>query len=110
MKTTVYQSKAHFSQTGQRLASSLHEVSEEISAGLAQRLARYAQTRLEDAGFVALGERIEVYTLDADEPPANRAYTVRFQHEKGGYLEVSGILTRRGWPSLDHGFAIGEEG
>jgi len=108
MKTTVYQSKAHFSQTGQRLASSLHEVSEGISVGLAKRLVRHAQSRLIEAGFV-LGEHIEVYSLDADAAPADRAYTVRFSHVQGGYLEVLGILTHRGWPTVDHGFSIGEE-
>lgn len=108
MKTSLYQTKAHFSQVGQRLPDSLHEVSEGISAGLAKRLARHAQSRLTEAGFV-LGERIEVYSLDADAAPADRAYTVRFAHAQGGYLEVIGILTHRGWPSVDHGFAIGEE-
>lgn len=90
----------------------LFETDEHISAGLAKRLHRFAVSRLDDFGFAqaAQGWDVEIYTLDGDDKPADRAYTVRFTNEKGGYLEVSGILTRSGWPSLDHGLHVGSDG
>lgn len=110
MKTTVYQKNSHFDQVGQRLPCSLHETKEQITAGLAARLRRHANQRLTDTGFTqAAAWELEVYTMDADEKPADRAYSVRFLNEKGGYVEVVGILTNNGRPVLDHGFAIGTE-
>lgn len=110
MKTTVYQQKPHFNQVGQRLPSSLHETPEQITAGLAARLRRHAAQRLTDAGFTqAVAWEAEVYTMDADEKPSERSYTVRFQNDKGGYVELCGILTANGWPNVDHGLAIGHE-
>jgi hypothetical protein len=95
---------------GQKLTTTLHAV-DEVSQGLAHRLAVFATRRMAEAGFTALTavSKLEVYTTDGDEPPAHRHYCVRWQNEKGGYIEVVGILTRSGWPSLDHGFAIGQE-
>ncbi len=111
MKTTVFQAKARHNQVGQRLPDALHATPEQITAGLASRLRRYAEQRLTDAGFThAAGWEFAAYTMDADDKTANRAYTVRFQNEKSGYVEVIGILTNKGWPTLDHGFAIGHEG
>lgn len=111
MKTSVLQTgPAHFSQVGQRVSRLLHQTPERISPGLAERLCRHAERRLSEAGFTqAVGWQVEVYTLNADDKPADRAYTVRFQNDKGGYVELIGILTARGWPNVDHGFAIGHE-
>jgi hypothetical protein len=33
-------------------------------------------------------------------------YCVTFTNEKGGSIGVQGILTRNGWPFVDHGFFI----
>jgi len=111
MKTVVYEKgPARFDMAGQRLPTVVRETFEAISKGLAERLRRHAESRLAGAGFTqAAGWKVEVYTLDGEDKPADRGYTVRFQNEKGGYIEVIGILTVKGWPSLDHGFAIGEE-
>ena len=46
------------------------------------------------------------YTMDGDERPANRFYTVEFTNPKGGMVGIQGIMTERGWPSLDHGLCI----
>lgn len=79
-----------------------------ISEGLAQRLVSYANDRMNEAGFesMMLGASVTAYTLDGHSSPADRIYTVRYTNSKGGYIEVSGIMTRKGWPSLDHGFDI----
>lgn len=109
--TVMLRGPANFNQVGQFLGYPLKDLPEQISAGLAQRLAKYAETRLVDAGFAPIiaGSTIEVYTMDGDDKPADRAYVVKFKTQKGGFIEVVGILTRNGWPSLDHGFCIGED-
>ena len=116
--------KPRFDMCGHSLPDTLTTTSETISAGLTARLHRYAFQRLECAGFAATVRRpaglidgapsysewpCEVYTMDAEDKPANRSYCVRWKNEEGGTIEVVGILTRRGWPSLDHGLAIGED-
>lgn len=102
---------AKFNMCGQFLGYPLRTVAEAISRGLASRLHHYAIQRLDDAGFKKAieGWDAEVYTLDGDEKPADRSYCVRFKNAKGGYIEVVQILTRSGWPSLDHGLDIGCE-
>ncbi|HHH8939227.1 TPA: hypothetical protein ACP3ZT_005411 [Pseudomonas aeruginosa] len=125
MRTEVYQrDPARFDMYGQRLPSSLSLTSEGISLDLADRLHRYAFDRLRAAGFADAVRRpaglvngrpawsewdCTVYTQDADKRLADRAYCVRWKNAAGGYLEVIGILTRKGWPTLDHGLAVGEE-
>jgi hypothetical protein len=102
---------AQFAGWGEFLGYPLHEVDEVISQGLAQRLVAYAKNRLIEAGFDRLveGWTLTVYTINGDDRPADRSYCVRWKSEKGGFIEVVGILTRSGWPTLDHGFEIGEE-
>lgn len=89
----------------------LHMTDEKISHGLVHRLAAYSLKALDDAGFkpAVVGWACTVYTLDGNERPADREYTVRFQNPKGGYLEVNRIFTRNGWPFLDHGISAGHE-
>ncbi len=79
-----------------------------ISTGLAKRLTRYATEKMAHAGFGAILKacNIEVTTTDGDLPPSERVYHVSFTTPQGGQLSVIGILTRRGWPLLDHGFDI----
>lgn len=103
---------ARFDQVGQRLPSVLTTIDQVISAGLAQRLVRYATDRMASAGFAPLlpGASVEAYTLDGDDKPADRSYCVRWTRPEGGHVEVIGILTRAGWPSLDHGFFMGDRG
>lgn len=83
----------------------------QISAGLMTRLNSYAQKRMAEAGFGPLLAtcRAEVYTLDGDERPSDRCYTVKFITPAGGYIEVCGIHMANGWPSLDMGLEIGED-
>lgn len=102
---------AQFNMCGQVLGYPLTPVAEAISAGLASRILAYALDRLDDAGFkiVVQGWDAEVYTLDGDSKPADRSYTVRFKNPAKGYIEVIGILTSKGWPTLDHGLAIGQD-
>jgi hypothetical protein len=81
---------------------------EEISAGLAARLVRYAERVLDAEGFLAAVKHwnVKVGTEDADRRPADRCYWVCWTNEKGGSLSVVGILTSKGWPHLDHGMKI----
>lgn len=112
LETTIMRrGPASFTQLGQFLGYPLKTIDQQISPGLAQRLARYAVQRMTEAGFEALisASNVEVYTVDGDEPPASRQYVVKFKSGKGGYIEVVGILTQRGWPTLDHGFEVGTD-
>lgn len=99
---------AVYSQMGQFLYRPLADTDQQISQGLAQRMVSYAAGRLKDQGFLNAVERWEVIvgTMDADSPPANRAYYVDWKNPEGTKLSVVGILTNRGWPCLDHGLAI----
>ncbi|ETV05562.1 hypothetical protein I5M16_19780 [Pseudomonas aeruginosa] len=125
MRTEVYQrGAARFDMSGRRLPFNLSLTGESITPGLAARLHRYAFDRLRAAGFADAIRRpaglangrpawsewdCTVYTMDADDRPADRSYCVRWKNPAGGYLEVAGILTLKGWPTLDHGLEIGEE-
>jgi len=81
----------------------------EISQGLARRLYKHALEVLNSAGFKQCVTEWEpsVYTCDGDLPSSERSYCVRWTNTDNGYIEVIGILTRNGWPSLNHGLAIG---
>lgn len=100
-----------FNWTQYRTQRDIHKTDELISHGLMQRLANYAVKRLDEAGFKPTIEGWEctVYTMDGNESPADRVYQVRFMNSKGGYLEVDRILTRRGWPFIDHGISAGHQ-
>lgn len=96
-----------YDMTGRALARSLHVTDEIISHGLAARLYHYATGRLEDSGFeFAISWQGVVYTTDSEYRPSERAYSVSFTNSKGGQITLSGILTRAGWPCVDHGFYI----
>lgn len=109
--TTVARCEARFNQVGQRLRDDVVFLNESISPGLASRLHHYAVQRLTEAGFgkAIEGCSVDVCPLDADEVPRYRSYSVRFQNSSKGYIDVIGIFTNHGWPSLDHGFDIGRE-
>lgn len=109
--TVMKRGEPRFNMVGQFLGYPLKTLDEAISAGLAQRLARYAEKRMADAGFTPLlsVSSTEVYTMDGEDTPSNRTYCVKFQNAKGGFVEIVGIHTSSGWPFLDHGFAIGED-
>lgn len=110
--TEVYQrGSSRFNMVGQKLPDNLNITDKIITQGLAFRLARYALQRLDDAGFAKAvdGWKLTVYTMDADLPASERIYSVRWQNSAGGYIDVCGIFTKRGWPTLDHGYCIGHE-
>lgn len=112
IQTAAYaQNPTRFDMTGRSLTPTLRLTEGKVSGALAQRLARYAAHRLAASGFDVESSRWAtlVYTTEANEPPAYRHYTVRYTNESGGYIEVCGIMTRKGWPFLNHGLAIGEE-
>lgn len=107
LKVSVLQrNPARFDMVGKRLDDTLRDTAQTISPGLVQRLRSYAAKNLEEAGFEIGAWACEVYTMDADESPADRSYTVEFINPRGGMLGVQGILTRAGWPCLDHGVCV----
>ncbi len=113
MKTTssvLKRGPAKFDMVGQFLGYDLKDTSESITPGLQKRLLRYAERELTELGLLPMPKcmRCEVYTLDGDEPPSERSYGVRFITGAGAYIGVQGILTRKGWPTLDHGLDIGD--
>jgi len=102
------QGPTQFNMVGQVIGRPLHTADERISPGLAERLHRYAEKELIDHGFGALAKdaKVTVYTIDGNDKPADRSYCVRWHTPKGGYVELIGILTRAGWPTLHHGWDI----
>lgn len=85
------------------------DVPGEISQGLAKRLVKYAAKRLKSVGFNEPIEKnwpVEVYTMDAENLPADRTYVVKRENKDGGIIEVIGIFTKSGHPFLDHGLSI----
>jgi len=110
LSTVSYERIPYRNMLHDRTEYHLRETDNAISAGLASRLERYARRRMEVRGFSVAGCRVEVYTMDADQPPEYRAYTVAYKNARGGLISVCGIMVGRGGhPCLDHGFAIGEE-
>jgi len=98
-----------FNMVGQVVSRPLKVTGENISPGMIKRLSKFALKELIGDGFECCRDwDINVNTMDADLPPSERIYTVMFTNPKGGYIEVCGILTRNGWPSLHHGYSIGQ--
>lgn len=99
---------ARFNMCGQSLPTQMHLTEEKISQGLATRLLRYAEKSLDAEGFLeaVAGWEVTIGTDNADERPADRFYWVKWTNPKGASLSITGILTSRGWPHLDHGMQI----
>lgn len=108
--STVYQRKEpRFNMAGQFLSYPLEQTDETVSEGLKVRLARYAETRLKDIGLFPVSvEQCEVSTMDAGDKPADRAYNVSFTTPQGASIVICNILTKSGWPFLDHGISFEE--
>lgn len=114
MKTEVYQKQpTRFDMCGQHLSVDLNLGPEEVSQGLAKRLFDYTARSLREDGFgfmadLAIAGKWEasVYTIDGDLPSADRSYCVRITNPEGGYVEMIGIYTRKGWPTINHGYAM----
>jgi hypothetical protein len=88
------------------------ESGDEISPGLAKRLAHYARRRLTDIGWGAAIEKCKVH-IDAHSSYGNRpedqTYSVKFQNEAGGSMGIQGILISKGWPTIDHGYFLDDQ-
>lgn len=102
---------ARFDMVGQKLLTGLDTLPEQISQGLAKRLVAHAEKRLKACGFgeITAGKQVRVYTVDGHLSPAERNYCVRWTAEQGGYVEVVGIYTSKGWPLGDFGFYMGTD-
>lgn len=97
-----------FDMCGQALTQTLFQTDESISPGLAKRIFSYAERELDGAGMLAAvkGWTTTVGTNDGDEKPADRSYWVSWTNSAGTSISLVGILTYKGWPSLDHGLQI----
>ncbi len=102
--------EARFDMVGRFLGYPLKETDEQISQGLAQRLVAYARKRAQGAGlWKAIKDwDIEVYTMDGDATPPERDYNVKWTNPDGTSIELCRIMTRNGWPFLDHQFSMTE--
>lgn len=104
--TVLRRGPARFTMVGKKLPDSLHDTDEQIKPGTVKRLYNYALREITGAGFAVAEWDCEVYTMDADEAPEDRAYCVEFTNEMGGMIGLQGILVHRGWPTVDHGLTI----
>lgn len=94
---------------GQTLPQQVFITEDDISQGTCERLVNYATDRIKQAGLgFILNWNCVVSTLDQDLLPPDRVYCVNWTNEQGTRISVDGILTRKGWPSLDHGISIAE--
>jgi hypothetical protein len=99
-----------FSMWGGALPNDLTVVDGTISPGLVARLHRYALTRMLASGFDVTDWKCEISTLDGDERPSDRSYTVEFTNAQGGSIALEGIETKSGHPFLHHGFTADGRG
>lgn len=106
--TAVFKCHPQFNALHQKTTYSLIKTDEAITQGLAKRLVKYATERMEEEGFnkAIAGWDVIVETADADQPAADRSYIVSWKNPKGAQLKIVGILTQRGWPTLDHGLEV----
>lgn len=97
---------------GKLLPQQIVLTSKKISHGLAIRLYNYAFGVLCEAWFADAVTNWSplVYTSKGNDKAVDRIYCVRWTNDKSGYVEVVGIFTRSGWPTLDHGLSIGHYG
>lgn len=108
--TEVYEKLPIRFMAGQSLPQEVRITAEVVSHGLAKRLHAYALDRLRQAGMEKSidGFEVVVSTSDAEDRPAERMYEVSWVNKQRAFIAVVGILTRQGWPSIDHGLSIGE--
>lgn len=98
---------SRFNLVGRSLPCQLFSTDEQISAGTVKRLYQYALSELKNSGFNVVEHwKAKVYTMDGDMSASDRIYCVEFIHELGGTIGVEGIMTKKGWPFLHHGFNI----
>lgn len=112
MKTisTVYlRHPARHDMAGRFLGYPLSLTDETVSSGLRARLAKYAEKRIRDIGLFPVNvNTCEVSTTGADEKPSERVYSVGFHTKEGGTIGLQGVMTKQGWPFLDHGIYTDE--
>jgi hypothetical protein len=111
MTLTSTAGPARFNMCGQALPASILSApdAEPIRPGLAKRLASYMRQRIEGAGITPRDDWIvQVETLEAERPPSERSYLVRFVTHTGAEIGVQGIFTDNGWPTMDCGIFIQE--
>lgn len=104
--------EAQFTSWGTFIGRPLKSTGQPVSKRLAQRLARYAEQRLTDAGFGAAIQgwecRVEAVG-DACDGPEDRTYHVCFYNQNGGYIGTEGVFVQNGKPVIDHGLCIGAD-
>ncbi len=71
----------------------------------------YTAKRAKECGLsdAIKGWEVEVYTMDGDSTPAERDYNVKWTNPDGTSIELCRIMTRNGWPFLDHQFSMAED-
>lgn len=107
--TVMRQGKTNFNMCGQSLGCSLHDdPDQEISHGLVKRLIQYTEKRLIEDGLqgAVKGWEVEVFTSGGNDAPPDRYYVVTFKNKQGISISLNGIMTRKGWPFLDHSWDI----
>jgi hypothetical protein len=92
---------------GGKLYYPLREIEGEIASGLVQRLLKYGKERLVNAGLEMVNNwAVEISTMDGNEIPSYRKYSVTWKNAQGTEISIDGIMTKKGHPFLDHGLNI----
>ena len=103
LESVVYRrGKTNFDMVGRSLGHTLTVVEgATISAGLLERLRKYAADILVSNGFTPYPRCV------VDTAGDEGYYSVNFINEKKGFISVSGIiLNKGGWPFLHHELSI----
>lgn len=102
--TTVFRRIPEYNYLHGQTRFFLKETDLKISDTISNRLQKYAEKILDDAGFITDGfSKIHIYTNDHDRKVNDRTYVVEFLNDKGNGLCICGIFLQKGTPFLHHG-------
>lgn len=101
LSTVVYDAYPEYNGMTYKTNYILRESDRSISPGLVDRLVRYAEKRMNEAGFPCF-ENVSVSFVTE-----SQYYHVEFRNNRNGIISLNGILIGPGGhPCLDHGFNI----
>lgn len=110
IKTEVERTgEAQFDCDGKFKGYPLQDTDGEISQSRASNILSYAEKRAVNIGLNLIDWEATVGTMDCSSAVDDRYYYVVWENAQNTKITLSGILTKKGKPFLDHGFSLDEE-